>query len=185
MQPIRVLVADDHAMMRGALRALLEAEPGLVVAGEAASGEEALEQTLRVRPDVVVMDLSMPGAGGLDATRRIAATSGARVLVLSICPDEEGMLPALHAGASGYLCKTAPPDALIRAIRAVARGEVVLSPSGVRALVRAVAPTRSSPRMTKAVPPGGSPGHPHRRRRRGEASPHVSTPVPDARVTPA
>ena len=143
MRPIRVLVADDHAMMRAAVCALLETEPGLTVAGEAGCGEEALEQALRLRPDVVLMDMSMPGAGGLDATRRIAGTLGARVLVISIRPDEEGMLPALHAGASGYLCKTAPPDALVRAIRAVARGEVVLSPSGVRTLVRAVAPTRS------------------------------------------
>jgi DNA-binding NarL/FixJ family response regulator len=142
MQPIRVLVADDHAILRLAVRALLETEPDMRVAGEAASGEEALACTLKLEPDVVLMDLSMPGCGGLAATREIAASSGARVLVLSICPEDEGLLPALRAGARGYLPKTAAPDELVRAIRRAARGEVVLSPSGVRALVRAVAPAR-------------------------------------------
>lgn len=140
MRPIRVLVADDHAMMRAAVRALLETEPGLAVAGEAASGEEAVAAALALHPDVVVMDLSMHGCGGLEAMRTIAASTGSRVLVLTMHAEDEGLLAALHAGASGYVCKSAAPDDLIRAVRLVARGEVALSPLGARALVRAVAP---------------------------------------------
>jgi len=142
MQPIRVLVADDHAMLRTAVRALLETEAELEVAGEAASGEEAVEKALALRPDVVVMDLSMHGCGGLAATRTISASTGSRVLVLTMHAEEDGLLAALHAGASGYLAKSVAPDELLRAIRQVARGEVALSPSGARALVRAVTPGR-------------------------------------------
>jgi len=159
MQPIRILVADDHAVMRTALRALLEGEPGLAVAGEAASGEAAIQAALELRPDVVLMDLSMPGCGGLAATRAITGTTGARVLVLSMHPEQERLLPALHAGASGYLAKTASPDELIGVIRKVARGELVLSPAGARVLVAAVArprapagrghPARSPPRSPR------------------------------------
>jgi len=145
MQPIRVLVADDHAMLRQAVRALLETEQDVTVVGEAASGEEALACALALRPDVVLMDLSMPGCGGLAATRAITAATGARVLALSICSEDEGLLPALRAGASGYLPKTAAPDELVRAIRRVGRGEIVLSPAGVRELVRAVEPVRTPP----------------------------------------
>ena len=139
MEPIRVLVADDHAVLRTAIRALLETEPDLEVAGEAASGEEAVAAALALRPDVVVMDLTMHGCGGLEATRLIAASTGSRVLVLTMHAEEDRLLPALHAGASGYLAKSAAPDELVRAIRLVARGDVALSPSGARALVRAVA----------------------------------------------
>jgi DNA-binding NarL/FixJ family response regulator len=159
MEPIRVLVADDHAVMRTAIRALLETEPDLVVAGEAASGEEAVAAALALRPDVVVMDLAMHGCGGLEATRTIAASAGPRVLVLTMHAEEDGLLAALHAGASGYLSKSAAPDELVRAVRLVGRGEVALSPLGARALVRAVAPagrqrdgrTRPAPdRLTRA-----------------------------------
>lgn len=144
MEPIRVLLADDHAMLRGAVRALLETEPDLVVAGEAANGDEALAAVQRLRPDVVVMDLSMPGRGGLEATQAIVAQGGARVLVLSMHSEEEGLLAALRAGASGYLSKGAAPDELVRAIRVVARGDVALTPSGARALARAVVPVRGA-----------------------------------------
>jgi DNA-binding NarL/FixJ family response regulator len=142
MQPIRILVVDDHAVLRTALRELLESEPDLTVAGEAASGESAVEAALELRPDVVLMDLSMPGCGGLQATRTIASASDVRVLVFSIHAEQDGLLPALHAGASGYLAKTVSPDELLGTIRRVARGDVVLSPAGVRALVAAVTTAR-------------------------------------------
>lgn len=124
---IRVLLADDHAMLRAGLRALLEMDVGFDVVGEAASGEEAVEAALAHRPDVVVMDLSMPGAGGLDATRRIAALEiSVRVLVLTVHAEEEYLVPVVDAGASGYLTKTSADQDLLEAIRTVARGEVYL-----------------------------------------------------------
>jgi len=152
MQPIRVLVADDHSMLRTAIGALLETETDMVVAGEAASGEEAVAAALVLRPDVVVMDLAMHGCGGLEATRTITASTGARVLVLTMHAEEDGLLPALHAGASGYVVKSAAPDELLRAIRLVARGEVALSPSGARALVRAVTPAGRTERAGRTPP---------------------------------
>jgi len=137
MEPIRIVVADDHAVFRMALRALLQAESGMAVVGEAATGEAAVEAALSLRPDVVLMDLSMPGCGGLAATRTITTATGARVLVLSVCPEHECLLPALAAGASGYLAKSAAADELVPLVRRVARGEVGLSSSGVRTLVGA------------------------------------------------
>jgi DNA-binding NarL/FixJ family response regulator len=161
MQPIRILVADDHALLRAALRVVFEREPGLVVAGEVDSGEAAVEAALGLRPDVVVMDLCMPGCGGLEATRVISATTGARVLVLSLQPEEEGMLPALRAGASGYLAKTASPDELIGSVRRVARGELALSPSGLRVLIAAVISGRAAAgRRNPARAPSGMPREP-------------------------
>jgi DNA-binding NarL/FixJ family response regulator len=158
MQPIRILVADDHAVLRTALRALLEGEPGLTVAGEAPTGEAAIASAIELRPDVVLMDLSMPGCGGLEATRAITGTTSARVLVLSMQPEEDGLLPALHAGASGYLAKTASPEELIGTIGRVARGDLVLSPSGVRVLVAAVTKGRASADRSYPVErPSGSP----------------------------
>jgi DNA-binding NarL/FixJ family response regulator len=142
MDPIRIVVADDHAVFRTALRALLQAEGGMAVVGEAATGEAAVEAALSLRPDVVLMDLSMPGCGGLAATRTITASTGTRVLVLSVCPEHECLLPALAAGASGYLTKTAAANELVPLIRRVARGEVCLSSPGVRTLVKGVTAAR-------------------------------------------
>lgn len=133
--PIRILLADDHALMRRALRALLETEPDLAVVGEAADAEEALRAALELRPDVVVMDLAMPG-GGAAATRAVTALTRARVLVFSMIEEEAGLPGALRAGASGYVAKTAAPDTLLRAVRRVAAGGVVLSPAAVRALIQ-------------------------------------------------
>jgi DNA-binding NarL/FixJ family response regulator len=101
-----------------------------------------VEAARALAPDVVLMDLSMPGCGGLAATRTITASTRARVLVLSVCPEQDCLLPALAAGASGYLAKTAADDELLPLIRKVARGEVCLSSSGVRTLVRGVAAAR-------------------------------------------
>ena len=133
---IRVLLVDDHAVLRAGLEALLGLEPDLEVVGKASTGEEAIERVGAVRPDVVIMDLGMPGMGGLEATRQIAAAnSGARVLVLTSHAEEEYLLPVLEAGGSGYVKKTSADEDLISAIRTVARGEVFLYPSATKLLL--------------------------------------------------
>ena len=134
---IRILLVDDHAMLRSGLRALLEAEPGFVVVGEAGTGEEAVMKVPQTCPDVVVMDLSMPGMGGLEAVRQIAALgTTARVLVLTMHGEEEHLLPVLEAGGSGYVTKSSADEELIEAIRTVAAGDVFLYPSGAKLLLR-------------------------------------------------
>ena len=136
-EPIRVLIADDHAMFRSGLRALLEAESHIDVVGEAATGNEAVDQARTFRPDVVLMDLSMPGSGGLEATRRITALGlESRVLVLTVHAEEEYLVPVVQAGASGYLTKTSADRDLIEAIRIVARGEVYLPPQATKLLLQ-------------------------------------------------
>ncbi len=136
-ETIRVLLVDDHAVLRAGLRALLEAEPGIEVVGEAGTGEEGVTRAGELRPDVVVMDLSMPGQGGLEATRSIAALDqGTRVLVLTMHGEEEHLLPVLEAGGSGYVNKRSADEELIEAIRTVARGDVFLYPSAAKLLLR-------------------------------------------------
>src|SRR5687768_4852684 len=104
---IRVLLADDHAVLRGGLRALLSLEPDMDVVGEVSTGEEAIERVRALGPHVVVMDLAMPGMGGMEATRQIMAQGGGtRVLILTSHAEEEYLLPVLEAGASGYVQKT-------------------------------------------------------------------------------
>jgi DNA-binding NarL/FixJ family response regulator len=137
---IRVVLAEDQAMVRAGFRALLDAEPDIDVAGEATTGEEALEQVRALRPDVVVMDIRMPGIDGLEATRRIsedAALSNTRVLVLTTFELDEYVFGALRAGASGFLLKGGEPDELLLAIRVVATGESLLAPSVTRRLIAA------------------------------------------------
>jgi DNA-binding NarL/FixJ family response regulator len=148
--PIRILLVDDHAVLRAGLRALLEAEDGLEVVGEAGTGEDGVAMAERLTPDVVVMDLSMPGIGGLEATRRIAAMSaeavaregserrpgGTRVLVLTMHGEEEHLLPVLEAGGSGYVNKRGADEELIEAIRTVARGDVFLYPNAAKLLLQ-------------------------------------------------
>jgi two-component system response regulator NreC len=134
---VRILLVDDHAVLRAGLRALLEAEPGFQVVGEAGTGEEGVRLAGQTRPDVVVMDLSMPGMGGLEAVRQIAALDqGARVLVLTMHGEEEHLLPVLEAGGSGYVTKKSADEELIEAIHTVARGDVFLYPSGAKLLLR-------------------------------------------------
>jgi DNA-binding NarL/FixJ family response regulator len=136
-QKIRIVLADDHAVLRSGLRALLDAEKEFEVVGEAGTGEEAVERARLSRPDVVVMDLSMPGMGGLEATRQIAALNiGARVLVLTVHAEEEYLLPVLEAGGSGYVRKTSADEDLIEAIHTVARNEVFLYPSAAKLLLQ-------------------------------------------------
>jgi DNA-binding NarL/FixJ family response regulator len=132
---IRVFLADDHALVRSGLRALLEAEPDLEVIGEAGDGEDAVKQVAALSPDVVLMDLIMPRLSGLEATAQISASTCARVLVLTMHRAEEYLVPVLRAGGSGYLTKESADRELIDAIRTVASGEVFLYPSAARLLL--------------------------------------------------
>ncbi|HEX2205654.1 MAG TPA: response regulator transcription factor [Longimicrobium sp.] len=134
---IRILLVDDHPVLRSGLDALLALEDDLEVVGQASTGEEGVEKARLTAPDVVVMDLAMPGIGGLEATRQIAALgNGARVLVLTSQAEEEFLLPVLEAGGSGYVRKTSADEDLIRAIHAVARDEVFLYPSATKLLLK-------------------------------------------------
>ena len=135
---VRVLVADDQALVRAGFVALLAAQEDLEVVGEAADGEQAVELALRLRPDVVLMDIRMPGLDGLAATRRIAAAPGladVRVVVLTTFELDEYVFEALRSGASGFLVKHTEPADLVRAVRVVAAGEALLSPSVTRRLI--------------------------------------------------
>ena len=130
MPKIRVLIVDDHAILREGLRAMLALSGDIQVIGEAADGREALEVTHRLAPEVVIMDIAMPGMDGLEATRRIAKESPAtKVLVLSQHDDERYILPVLRAGAMGYVLKRAVSAELVAAIRMVQRGECFVPPS--------------------------------------------------------
>lgn len=133
---IRILLVDDHAVLRAGLRALLDAEKDMEVVGEAATGEDGLTMAGTIRPDVVVMDLSMPGMGGLEATRQLAALGEMRVLVLTMHGEEEHLLPVLEAGGSGYVNKRSADEELIEAIRTVARGDVFLYPNAAKLLLQ-------------------------------------------------
>jgi DNA-binding NarL/FixJ family response regulator len=130
---IKVLIADDQALVRTGFRKILESEPDLEVVAEAADGGEAVETGLLLRPDVVLMDIRMPRLDGLEATRRLAGKT--RVLVLTTFDLNEYVYEALRAGASGFLLKDAPADQLVTAIRVVAAGEALLAPSITRRLI--------------------------------------------------
>jgi DNA-binding NarL/FixJ family response regulator len=134
----RVMIVDDHALVRAGLAELLEGDESIQVVGSAASGEEALGVVARQAPDVVLMDLSMPGMGGAAATRKLLATgTDARVVVLTSLSARERILDALDAGAIGYLLKDAEPDELIRGVHAAARGESPLSPKAASQVLAA------------------------------------------------
>jgi len=141
MPRIRVLVADDHALLREGIRALLRQSDEVEVVGEAADGREAVEECRRLEPDVVLMDVAMPGLGGLEATLAIVKEQPAvKVLVLTQYDDREYVARFLKAGASGYVLKKAAGSELVSAIRAVWRGGLVLDPSIARELVEAGRP---------------------------------------------
>lgn len=136
---IRVLVVDDHPIVRAGLVGLLETEEGIEVAGVAVSGEQALEAVTELHPDVVLLDLRMPGMGGVEATRRLGQEHpGVRVLIFTTYEDDDQILAAIEAGASGYLMKAAPAEELAAGIRAVAAGQTVLAPSVAAQLARAL-----------------------------------------------
>ena len=145
--PIRLLIADDHPVVRDGLSGIFESDPGFEVLGQAADGAEAVDLAERLAPDVVLMDLRMPGTDGLGAIAEIARRGlAARVLVLTTYDTDADVLPAIQAGATGYLLKDAPRTELLRAVRAAARGESVLSPSvASRVLGRVRRPSNDEP----------------------------------------
>ncbi|GAA2062571.1 response regulator [Leifsonia soli] len=134
--PIRILLVDDQQLVRMGFRMVLEAEPDLVVVGEASDGAEAVRLTAQVRPDVVLMDVRMPVLDGIEATRRIVETDpGARIIILTTFDLDEYAFGGLRAGASGFLLKDARPDELIGAVRAVAAGDAAVSGRVTRAML--------------------------------------------------
>ena len=156
---IRVLVVDDQALVRAGFRMILEAEGDLVVAGEAADGNEALLQVGACQPDVVLMDVRMSGLDGIEATRRIvhgADLPDVKVIMLTTFDMDQYVYEALRAGASGFLLKDVPPEQLIDGIRAVASGEALLSPSITRRMIEtylAHPPMPASPNSLAALTP--------------------------------
>ena len=159
IDPIRIVVADDHPIVRAGIVGLLDQAPGIEVVGEAADGAEAVELAASEHPDLVLMDLRMPGVDGASATASIvAAGHGTRVLVLTTYETDDHILAAIEAGASGYLLKAAPQAEILAGIRAVAAGETVLAPSiaaklvsRVRADAASVAPPALSPREREVL----------------------------------
>jgi DNA-binding NarL/FixJ family response regulator len=133
---IRVLIADDQALVRGGFRMILEEQPDIEVIGEAADGRGAIEEARLRKPDVVLMDVRMPGMDGIEATRRLHDSDlGSRVLMLTTFDLDEYVYEAMKAGASGFLLKNAPPDQLADAVRTVAAGDALLSPAITRRLI--------------------------------------------------
>jgi DNA-binding NarL/FixJ family response regulator len=142
---IRVLLVDDHPVVRSGLAGLLGGEPDIEVVGEASDGSEGVERAEALQPDVVLMDLRMPVMDGVEATTRIVAAGGPRVLVLTTYDTDADILRAVEAGATGYLLKDTPRDALVDAVRSASRGETVLAPPLAAKLMRQV---RSNDQLT-------------------------------------
>jgi two-component system, NarL family, response regulator LiaR len=140
--PIRILVVDDHAVVREGLRTFLALQDGFEIVGEAQDGEQALEQAERLEPDVILMDLVMPKLDGVSAMRELRARGGrgskSRVIVLTSFLDDDRLVPALEAGAAGYLLKNSQPSELARAVRAAQSGEAVIDPTVAARLVHAL-----------------------------------------------
>jgi DNA-binding NarL/FixJ family response regulator len=151
---IRVLLADDQALVRAGFRALLDAQDDITVVGEASDGEEAVRLAARERPDVVLMDIRMPGTDGLVATRRIAGDerlAGAKVVILTTFDLDEYVFEAIRAGANGFLVKDTEPTELLRAVRAVVAGDALLSPRVTRRLIEEFATRAKQPAPAPAV----------------------------------
>ncbi|WP_348789458.1 response regulator transcription factor [Leifsonia sp. NPDC080035] len=146
---IRIILADDHPVVREGIRGMLSAYDGIDVVGQAASGPEAVGLVASLRPDLVLMDLRMPGGDGVEATRAIAAQHpGTRVVVLTTYETDQDILRAIEAGASGYLLKDIAPEELARSVRAAAAGETVLATSAASALLGRVQGRQSAPALS-------------------------------------
>ncbi len=146
---IRVLLVDDHAVVRKGIRAVLSTEPDIEVVGEASDGEEALVQAAALQPDVILMDLVMPRMDGIEATRQVTTRQlGMRVLVLTSFVAHDKVFPAIKAGALGYVLKDTGPDDLVRAIRQVHRGEPTLEPDIARKVLFELAQRPKQPRIS-------------------------------------
>ena len=139
MKSIRILIADDHPVFRFGMRALIESETDLEVVGEASTGDEAVTLTEKLRPDVVLMDITMPGVNGIEATRQILDQRPNTGVLIVTMLDDNSLFPALRAGARGYLLKGADGEETLRAIRAVAHGEAIFSPSIAERLTQVIA----------------------------------------------
>jgi DNA-binding NarL/FixJ family response regulator len=148
---ISVVLADDQALVRAGFRALLDAQTDIEVVGEAADGEEAVRLAGELTPNVILMDIRMPGVDGLSATRRIAAderSAAVRVVILTTFGLDEYVFEAIRSGASGFLVKDTEPEELVQAVRVVARGEALLSPSVTRKLIAEFAARAKEPQPT-------------------------------------
>jgi DNA-binding NarL/FixJ family response regulator len=143
--PIRVVVADDQALVRVGFCGIISATPGFIVVGEAGNGAEAVEVTRRARPDVILMDVRMPVMNGIEATRQITRSTDVRALILTTFDLDEYVFAALRAGASGFLLKDTLPTDLLTAIRVVAAGDALLAPSVTRRLIGEFARTAPAP----------------------------------------
>jgi DNA-binding NarL/FixJ family response regulator len=152
MQPIRVLIADDHPVFRYGLRALLSTEPTTEVIGEATTGEETIQLASTLVPDVILMDLNMPGVNGIEATEHIlAAHPSIAILVLTMFDDDDSVFAAMRAGARGYLLKGAEGEDTVQALRVVSAGEAIFSPAIAQRLVHYF--RAGGPGRTRAAPP--------------------------------
>jgi len=156
MNRIRILIADDHPVFRYGLRALLSAEPGTEVVGEATTGDEAIRLSASLQPDVILMDLNMPGINGIEATCSILAMHPQiRILMLTMFDDDDSVFAAMRAGARGYLLKGTEGDETMRAVHVVGSGEAIFSPSIARRLMqyfgapRPAAPPQAFPELTE------------------------------------
>ena len=145
MEPIHVLVADDHRLYREGVRKMLGMAPDIEIVGEATTGDEAITQALALQPDVILMDLKMPGVNGIEATRRILyASPRIGVLVLTMFETDETVFAAMRAGARGYLLKDVDQEDVIRAVKAVSRGDAIFSPAIAERLIHYFAAFRPS-----------------------------------------
>jgi len=152
---IRVLICDDHSLMQRGLTSLLQSASDMVIAGTASDTDGAVNSALTLRPDVVLMDISIPGAGGIEAIRRLNANlPEVRVLVLTVHEDDDILREALRAGASGYIVKRAAESELLDAVRAVHRGQTYIHPSMTAALLRTAspAPEKTNPLVEELTP---------------------------------
>lgn len=153
MEPIRLLIADDHPLFRDGLRVLLESVPDLQVVGEATTGNEVIAEAISLQPDLILMDIKMPGLNGIEATRRILQTSPhIRILILTMFDDDESLFAAIRAGARGYLLKGAGQEETLRAIRAVASGEAIFGPAVASRLLQYFSSARPTGKPTHFFP---------------------------------